>query len=116
MCRLFYMSSAEVTRTEQVDTITYTAMVDGTDAAELVIWSATREVANVETRRAYQRQGMARLLWSAANAEGEAFHSLDHHRTPEGQAFAHAVGGDTINTQDGYQAACSICTGDDEEF
>jgi len=112
------MSSAEVTRTEQDDTITYTAMVDGTDAAELVVWSGTREVANIETRPAFQRQGLASLLWEAANADGECFHSLEHHRTPEGDAFAHAVGGETIGDEDGYQAECSICTDtiEDEEW
>lgn len=109
------MNTAEVTRTEQADTITYTAMVDGTDAAELVIWSGTREVANVETRQAYQRQGLARLLWATANTEAECFHSLDHHRTAEGEMFAHAVGGETISTEVGYQAECIICTGENEE-
>lgn len=109
------MTTTEITRTEQADTITYTAMVDGADAADLVIWAATREVANVETSRAYQRQGLASALWTAANAEAECFHSLEHHRTPEGDAFAHAVGGETVSTEDGYQAECSICTGDDED-
>jgi hypothetical protein len=104
-----------ITRTEQADTITYTATIDGTDAAELVIWTATREIANVETSSDYQRQGLARALWTAANTEGECFHSLDHHRTPEGDAFAHAVGGDTISDTDGYQAECIICTGEMED-
>lgn len=109
------MSSAEVTRTEQNDTITYTVMIDGTDAAELAIRTTTREVANIETRRAYQRQGFARLLWEAANAEGQCFHSLDHHRTEEGEIFAHAVGGETISAEAGYQAECIICTDINED-
>lgn len=109
------MTTTQITRTEQADTITYTAWIDDTDAAELVIWAATREVANVETRRAYQRQGLARTLWEYANAEAECFHSLEHHRTPEGDAFARAVGGQTISPEDGYQPECCICTGEDEE-
>lgn len=111
------MATAEITRTEQADTITYTAWVDGTDAAELVIQASTREIANVETRSAYQRQGLARALWTAANIEARCFHSLEHHRTAEGDAFALAVGGDTIDEQAGYQAECCICTDieDDED-
>jgi len=109
------MTTTEIARTEQADTITYTALIDGIDAAELVIWTGTREVANVETRRAYQRQGLARALWEAANAEAECFHSLDHHRTPEGEAFAHAMGGDTISDEAGYQATCIVCAGEDDD-
>lgn len=109
------MTTTEVTRTEQGLTITYTAMVDGIDAAELVIWTGSREVANIETRTAYQRQGLASMLWATANSEGQCFHSLDHHRTPEGDAFAHSVGGDTIDETNGYQPECYICNGDAEE-
>ena len=109
------MTTTEIARTEQADTITYTAIIDGTDAAELVIWTSTREVANVETRPAYQRQGLARALWTAANTEAECFHSLDHHRTPEGDAFAHAMGGETISAEAGYQAECIVCTGEDDD-
>lgn len=104
-----------ITRTEQADTITYTAIVDGADAAQLVIWSDRREVANVETTASHRRQGLARMLWDYANDEAECFHSLDHHRTPEGDAFAHAVGGETIDTDAGFVAECSICTADDDE-
>lgn len=101
-----------ITKSTDTDTTTYTYMVDGVDASELVIWAATREIANIETRVAYQGQGFARALWEHANAEGECFHSLEHHRTPEGDAFAQAVGGETISDEDGYQAECCICTGE----
>lgn len=106
------MTTTQITRTEQADTTTYTAWVDGTDAAELIIWTATREIANVETRAAYRRQGLARALWEAANAEATIYHALPHHRTDEGDAFAEAMGGETISDEDGYQAECCICTGD----
>lgn len=111
-CNVLYMSSTEITRTEQADTITYTAMIDGVDAAELMIWTATREIANVETRREFQRQGLARELWASANTEAECFHSLEHHRTSEGDAFATAVGGETIDEAAGFQAECIDCSGD----
>ena len=104
----------EIMKSIDSDTTTYTLMVNGTDAAELTIWTETREIANVETRAAFQRQGHARTLWEHANAEGQVFHSLDHHRTPEGDAFAHAMGGETIDAEAGYQAECWICTGDSD--
>src|SRR5690606_31230625 len=100
----------KIIRTQQDDTIIYTAMVDGIDAAELTIWATTREVANIETREAYQRQGLARALWEAANADAECFHALDHHRTEDGDAFANAVGGATIDEVAGFVAVCTICT------
>lgn len=111
------MSSAEVIRTEQDDTIVYTAMVDGIDAAELTLWVATREVANVETRQAFQRQGLARLLWDAANAEAECYHAPEAHRTAQGAIFANAVGGQTIAADLAFHADYEIDdTDDDEEF
>lgn len=100
----------EIIKSTDTDTTTYTLMIDDTDAAELTIWTTTREVANVETRTAFQRQGLARTLWEHANAEAELFHALPHHRTPEGDAFADAMGGDTIDDEAGYQAMCDICT------
>lgn len=102
----------EIIKSSDSDTTTYTLMIDGVDASELMIWTATREIANIETRTAHQGHGYARTLWEHANAEAECFHSLDHHRTPEGDAFAHAVGGTTIDAEAGYQAECWICTGD----
>ncbi|WP_308491006.1 hypothetical protein [Microbacterium terrisoli] len=106
------MSSTEITRTEQADTITYTVTIDGTDASTLVIDAATRKVANIETRTAYRGEGLARSLWEHANAEAECFHALEHHRTAEGDAFAHAVGGSTIDPADDYIDVCTICTGE----
>ena len=75
-----------------------------------VVPGATVEVANVETRPEFQRQGLARLLWTTACDEAPAFHSLPHHRTAEGDAFAEAVGGDTISEATGFVSVCCICT------
>lgn len=99
-----------ITRTEQADTITYTAEIDGERVAFLIIDTATRRVCNVETAAAHQREGHARSLWEAANAEADCFHDLDHHRSAEGDAFAHAVGGETISDEDGFESACWTCT------
>ena len=104
--------TTQITRTEDADTITYTAIIDSTEASTLTIDAVTRMVWNVETLSDYCRQGLARQLWEAANAEAECFHALDHHRTAEGQAFAEAVGGETIDDEHGHVAGCGICDGD----
>ena len=104
-----------ITRTETADTITYAATIDGTAASLLDIDATTRKVTNVETLDAYTRQGLARSLWVAANAEAECFHAVEHHRTPEGDAFAQAVGGETIAPELDIIDVCSICCADDDE-
>lgn len=91
------MTTTEITRTAQTDTITYALVIDGTEVSELVIDATTRKVVNVETLTAHRGQGHARTLWTHATAEAECFHAVEHHRTAEGDAFAHAVGGDTID-------------------
>jgi len=101
-----------ITRTRQDDTITYAALVAGEQVSFLTIDAATRKVCNVETAAGFARQGLARSLWEAANAEAECFHDLDHHRTAEGDLFALAAGGRTISDELGYQDECFVCTGD----
>ena len=107
--------NATITRTETAETITYAAIIDGTEASFLDIDATTRKVTNVETVDAYTRQGLARSLWVAANAEGECFHAVEHHRTDEGHAFALAVGGDTIADELDIIDVCSICTDELDE-
>ena len=101
-----------ITRTEQADTIVYAAMIDGQQVSHLDIDGQSRMVWNVETADGFERQGFARMLWEAANAEAECFHALDHHRTAEGDAFARAMGGETIAPEDDYIDVCCICTDD----
>ena len=72
----------------------------------------TTNITRTETAEAIS---YARQLWDAANAEAECFHALDHHRTAEGDAFAQAVGGETIDEQAGLVAQCCTCTADDDE-
>ena len=110
------MSTTQITRTEQADTITYTAAIDGAEVSELVIDSGTRKVVNIETLTAYRGQGIARSLWTAANAEAECYHAVEHHRTDEGNAFAQAVGGETIAPELDHIDSCYICeTADDDD-
>lgn len=103
------------TKTQTSGTITYSIVIDGKIASHLDIDATTRKVTNVETFAGFERQGYARALWEAANAEGECFHALAHHRTADGDAFAEAMGGDEIDAADDYIDVCCICTGDMED-
>ena len=109
------MTTTQITRTETTETITYAAIIDGIEASFLDIDATTRKVTNVETREEFARQGLATALWVAANAEAECFHAVEHHRTPEGDAFAQAVGGETIAPELDIIDVCFICCGDDED-
>ena len=106
------MTTTQITRTETTDSIRYSMMIDGTEASFLLIDADTRKVENVETADGFTRQGFARSLWVAANAEAECFHAVEHHRTPEGDAFAQAVGGETIAPELDVIDVCFICCGD----
>ena len=66
-------------------------------ASELYVSMDTLTVANIETRRDRRGEGLARSLWEAASAEFAILHDLPAHRTPEGDAFAEAVGGDSAD-------------------
>ena len=108
------MTTTQITRTETTETITYAAIIDGIEASFLDIDATTRKVTNVETREEFARQGLATALWVAANSEGECFHAVEHHRTPEGDAFAQAVGGETIAPELDVIDVCFICCADDD--
>jgi hypothetical protein len=106
------MTTTQITRTEQADTITYALVIDGETVSHLDITTGTRVVANVETATGHERRGYARQLWEAANAEAEVLHAQMHHRTAEGDAFAQAMGGETADETTDYIDVCCICTGD----
>ena len=110
------MTTTQITRTETTDSIRYSMMIDGTEASFLLIDAGTRKVENVETREEFARQGLASALWVAASAEGECFHAVEHHRTPEGDAFAQAVGGETIAPELDVIDVCFICCADDDTY
>lgn len=102
----------ETTKTQDAESITYALTVDGELVSFLTVDAATRKVWNVETSTGHRGRGYARTLWTTANADGECFHDLEHHRTAEGDAFAYAVGGQTIGDEDGHVAECAICSGE----
>ena len=82
-------------------------------AAELYVSMDHLEIMQIETRSDRRGEGLARSLWDAANAQmGTIYHSLPAHRTPEGDAFAEAVGGESVT--DCHVAGCYVCDCDDD--
>ncbi|WP_017602304.1 hypothetical protein [Nocardiopsis lucentensis] len=69
---------------------------DGDIASELYVDMTTLVIANIETASEYRREGIATALFEAAEAQPpEVLHARPAHRTPEGNGWADAVGGDT---------------------
>lgn len=76
-------------------------------AAELYVEPTALVVMNIWTREDRRREGLARTLWTAATTTHAVRHAPEWARTPEGDGFADAVGGDTI-TDDEFEAATGI--------
>lgn len=74
-------------------------------AAELYVSIETGEIMNIEVREDRRGEGLARALYETATQTVEVFHAPEGHRSPEGHAFAEAVGGDTIT----YDCNCDAC-------
>lgn len=80
---------------------------DGTIASELYVDMTTLVIANVETASAHRRQGIATALFEAAAKQlPQVLHARPAHRTPEGQGWAAAVGGDTEDHDDEDEGSC----------
>ena len=78
-------------------------------AAELYVSMETGEIMNIETRSDRRGEGLARALYEAAGETMPVFHAPESHRTPEGDAFARAVGGESLD------CTLGCCDTDDEE-
>lgn len=64
-------------------------------AAELLISDEHSEILNIEVREDRRGEGLARHLYDHAyDTLGVIYHSLPAHCTPEGLAFAEAMGGE----------------------
>jgi GNAT superfamily N-acetyltransferase len=70
-------------------------------AAELYVSIETGEIMNIEVRKDRRGEGLARALYEAADAQVTVYHAPASHRTPEGDAFANAVGGDSLSCTHG---------------
>lgn len=78
---------------------------------ELYVSFERGEILNIWVTPARRGEGIARRLYEAATAQMTVYHAPVAHRTPEGDAFARAVGGPTAE----YDCDCYGCTADDEE-
>lgn len=80
-------------------------------AAELYVSIETGEIMNIEVRADRRGEGLARALYETACQTVAVFHAPEAHRTSEGNAFAEAVGGETIS----YPCDCDACDPIDED-
>lgn len=97
------MSSTEITSTDQIidgmDATIWTLTIDGETVAHL---DAHRSglILNVEVDDAHRGEGYARRLFETADAERGLYHVPSWGRTEDGEAFADAMGGDTMDDQE----------------
>ena len=84
---------------------------NGTVIAELYVSTDTHEIANIWTAEDHRGEGLARALYDTASARMNVLHAPAAHRTPEGDAFADAVGGDTAEDD----CDCAACTYSEED-
>ncbi|MFE9398684.1 GNAT family N-acetyltransferase [Streptomyces flavidovirens] len=79
---------------------------DGTVLAELYVSTERNEIMNVWVHEDHRGEGYARALYETASSQMDVFHAPVAHRTPEGNAFAEAVGGETVAP---YACDCYTC-------
>lgn len=77
---------------------------------ELYVSIETGEILNIWIDPARRGEGLARRLYETAATQVTVYHAPPAHRTPEGDAFARAVGGPTIE----YPCDCYGCTFDED--
>lgn len=116
-CTVVYMSEAVTYRTgNYYGDATMNHIWEITDehgvAAELYVSTARHEIMNIEVRGDRRGEGLARAIYTHAAAQMPIYHAPVAHRTDEGNAFAEAVGGETIE----YDCDCYGCASNDEEY
>ena len=97
----------QITRTEGttdgIDSVTWTISDEDGIAAELIA-HISGLILMVDVRSDRQREGLATMLYRHADAEHGLYHVPVWGRTHEGNRWADAVGGDTMDDQQ----ACDI--------
>ena len=81
----------------------WTAIDDGTVIGGLWADLYTGQIMQIEVDEDRRGEGIARALYETAAAQVDIYHAPPEHRTPEGDAFATAVGGPTISAALAYQ-------------
>ncbi|MFF3324989.1 GNAT family N-acetyltransferase [Streptomyces sp. NPDC002889] len=79
---------------------------DGTLIAELYVSTARNEIMNIWVAEDHRGEGHARALYETATDQMDVFHAPAAHRSPEGNAFAEAVGGESVAP---YACDCYAC-------
>jgi hypothetical protein len=101
------MTQTGITHSSQaidgMDATVWTLDIDGEQVAHLDIHTSGL-ILNVEVDTDHRGEGHARALYEAATTVGTVYHVPAWGRTPEGGAFAEAMGGDTMDDQ----TACDI--------
>lgn len=108
-CSLYYMETTYRTGSYYGDSSTnhiWETHDNGTLVAELYVSTDRLEIMNVEVTAAYRGEGHARHLYETAAAQMDIYHAPVAHRSEEGNAFAEAVGGDTVAP---YPCDCYGC-------
>ena len=72
-------------------------------AAELYVEPTIRMIMNIEVREDRRSEGLARDLYEAATATGTIYHVPAWGCTPEGVAFADAMGGPILDDETAAQ-------------
>lgn len=101
------MTTTQITRTEQtidgLPAIVWTLIEDGTELAHLDAHTSGL-ILNVEVDEDRRGEGLARRLYEHADADLGLYHVPAWGCTPEGLAFAQAMGGEVMDDQE----ACNI--------
>lgn len=79
----------------------------GSVIGELYVSTTRGEIMNIEVDEAHRGEGIARALYETAAAQMDVYHAPVAHRSPEGNAFAEAVGGPVVEP---YPCDCHGCT------
>ena len=87
----------------------WSMVIDGQTVSELWVATDTHEIMQVETPSQHQGSGYASALYRQAASEIAIYHAPASHRTPAGNRFAAAVGGDALDCRYG------CCDQDDDE-
>ncbi len=92
------MITSTTTHYDGLDQIVWTITIDGEQVAELAHHTSGL-ILSVDTDPEHRGQGYARALYEAADAAHGLLHVPTWGRTEDGDAFADAMGGDTMDDQ-----------------
>ena len=77
----------------------YTASIDGEEIGYLLVHTSGL-ILNIEINADHQCEGIARTLYEHADHVQDLYHVPSWGRTPDGEGFATAMGGDTMDDEE----------------